>query len=145
MGTQPALAERPEVESVTQREGFPDTAHAPAVILPSLAVRAYLGTFGICAIVACADGHIGVTKDMGRAAKGRIIACWWTTAAGTVAIMRQCGRDNNDIVSVAAGPRIPLTLYARPSHAPRQRSHASMRRSPRPKRTVHRWSSRRAA
>jgi hypothetical protein len=83
---------------------------ADAIAVPSTAVRAYLRSFQLVALV-CSGGRISVSRDPFRPMGGRIEAVWWVgSAAQALEVMEQCRREETlDVYSVAQGLGIRLT------------------------------------
>jgi hypothetical protein len=81
-----------------------------AVTVPSTAVRAYLRSFQLVALV-CSGGKISVSRDPFRPMGGRIEAVWWVgSAAQALEVMHQCEREESlDVYSVAQGLGVQLT------------------------------------
>jgi hypothetical protein len=95
------------VETAIERRSALD---AEAVTVPSTAVRAYLRSFQLVALV-CSGGKISVSRDPFRPMGGRIEAVWWIgSAAQALEVMHQCELEESlDVYSVAQGLGIRLT------------------------------------
>jgi hypothetical protein len=81
-----------------------------AVAIPSTAVRAYLRSFQLVALV-CSGGKISVSRDPFRPMGGKIEAVWWVgSAAQALEVMHQCELEESlDVYSVARGLGVQLT------------------------------------
>jgi hypothetical protein len=105
MVQQPVVRVRAEA-AIERRAAF----DSEAVTVPSTAVRAYLRSFQLVALV-CSGGRISVSRDPFRPMGGRIEAVWWVgSAAQALEVMRQCELEETvDVYSVARGLGIQLT------------------------------------
>jgi hypothetical protein len=92
--------------AIERRSAFDDEV----VTVPSTAVRAYLRSFQLVALV-CSGGRISVSRDPFRPMGGRIEAVWWVaSAAQALEVMQQCEREESlDVYNVAQGLGIGLT------------------------------------
>ena len=98
---------RVRAEAAIERRSALD---AEAVTVPSTAVRAYLRSFQLVALV-CSGGRISVSRDPFRPMGGRIEAVWWVgSAAQALEVMHQCELEESlDVYSVAQGLGVQLT------------------------------------
>jgi hypothetical protein len=94
------------------RVPFSGVEPAP-VIIPTAAVRSYLQLFGCIALIITGD-RVTVAKDPFTPLRRPMDGVWWVhNAAAAISIKEQCeAEETADVVSVAAGLRIPLTSNA---------------------------------
>lgn len=104
-------ADRPEADQVRSLNLIADAA---SITTPSPAVRAYLRTFGLVAIVVYPDGSIGITQDVGRPLYAVPCAIWWCSQAHqAIEIKAQAEAEHtDDVCTVARDFGVTLAAHA---------------------------------
>ena len=95
----------------TDGQCFAAADPASTIIIPSVAVRSYLKLFQCIAVCVFDDGRVSVSVDPFTPKHEPIAGVWWVSSpTAALAIKEQCeAEETGDIVTIAAGLRIPIT------------------------------------
>ena len=116
MPNQPSVAlaaDRAAAPSKRKLTSHLSAAEPAPVIVPTAAVRSYLQLFDCIALIVTGD-RVTFAKDPSAPPRRPMDSVWWVhNAAAAISIKEACeAEEHADVVSVAAGLRIPLTSNA---------------------------------